>query len=552
MVSLVKESFVLGKDAYKYLFRYCCYAALPLFLGCTIALAQVAVTTYHNDNYRSGANTQETTLTTSNVNETEFGRLLILPVQGYVYAQPLYVPGVTIGTTNHDLVFVATEHDQVYAFDANSGQQIWVDNLLVSSGGPFTVVSTVSSTDVECGDLVPEIGITGTPVIDLGTYTLYVVAKTKQYNKLTKTTSFYQTLYALDIRTGANVVPSHIITATAPGHGYGSSGGVLTFDPLRQGQRSALLLESGQVFVAWGSHCDVPIYHGYLMAFQETNLAPTGVFVSTPNGYQGGIWAGGGGPAADSSGAIYLTTGNGDFTGNFPNGTDYADSILRLNWSSSTHTFTLTDYFAPWDQLTLNRSDRDLGSGGALLLPDQPGTQYPHLLVQSGKEGTIDLVSRDNMGHWQSGMDTQIVQTLPFIIGDFYGAPAFWNDNLYFGGQQDHFKAFAFDPVAQQLSSNFTSQSIQRFNSPGPMSSISSDGTTNGIAWIIDPDDLSGDAVLHAYDANNLNTELYNSEESPGRDRAGHPVKFAVPTVANGKVFVGAQGQVAVYGLLGQ
>jgi hypothetical protein len=511
-------------------------------------MGQVAVTTYHNDNYRSGANTNETTLTTANVNAQSFGKLLALPVTGAVYAQPLYVPGVNINGTSHNLVFVATEHDQVYAFDANSGAQLWHATFIGAFS--FRSILPVSSSDVHCSDLKPEIGITGTPVIDPVTNTMYLVAKTKQVDRLSATPSFFQTLHALDITTGRDKVAPLRIAARVRGTGQGSSGGYLTFDPLWQAQRPGLLLQGGQVFVSWGSHCDLSNFHGWLMSFDEATLAPTGVYVSTADGIGGSFWASGSGPAADSGGSIYFATGNGDFNGN-SGGNDFGDSILRLIWSGTGNSITLGDYFTPWDEATLGEDDGDVGSGGVLLLPDQPGTNHPHLLVDAGKEGTIDLVDRDNMGQWQQGNDSQIVQTLPFIIGGVWGAPAFWNNNVYFGGTADNLKAFAFDPVAQQLSTSLTSESPEWFVYPGPSPSVSSSGTSNGIVWIVESDTCcTGNAVLRAYDAGNLATELYNSQQNPGRDQAGLAVKFPVATIADGMVLVGAVNEVDIYGLL--
>ena len=523
----------------------CSVVALCASLGA----AQVAVTTYHNDNYRSGVNTQETELTPGNVSPQHFGRLATFPVQGQVYAQPLYVPQLNIGGSSHNVVLVATEHDQVYAFDVNSGRQLWQTNFLKTLS-PLTAITPISSNDVGCQDISPEIGITGTPVVDTTTNTMYLVTNTKEYNAETQTTTFYQTLHVLDIRTGAERVLPHVVTATARGNGSGSVGGVLTFDPLIEGQRPGMLLESGQVFVGWASHCDLGTYHGWLMAFSQTTLAPSGVFVDTPNGYEGGFWASGSGPAADSSGSIYVPTGNGDFTGS-SGGTDFGDSVLRLTWSGLTESLTVSDYFTPWDEQTLDQGDGDVASGGVLLLPDQPGLPYPYLLVQAGKDGTIDLINRDDMGHWHAGNDSQIVQTLPYVIGALLGAPAFWNDTAYFGGSSDYLKAFAFDPHRQLLSTSPTSRSAEQFNYPGPTPSISSNGVNNGIVWIIESDNLNnGYAVLRAYLAQNLAVELYNSEQDSGRDRAGTAVKFVVPTIADGHVFVGAQNQVAMYGLL--
>ncbi len=509
----------------------------------------IAVTTYHNDNYRSGANTNETLLNTTNVRVQTFGRRSVFAVQGYVYAQQLYVPGVNINGVAHNLVLIATEHDQVYAFDVNSGQQVWQANFLASSGN--IVISTVASPgDTNCGDLVPEVGITGTPVIDTSTGTLYVVAKTKEFNKQTNQTTFYQTLHALDITTGLDKVTPQRISATATGNGTGSVNGVLTFDPLVQAQRPGLMIQNGAVFIAFASHCDLGTYHGWIMAFDKNTLLPSGVTVDTPNGYEGGYWGGGSGLNADSSGSIYGASGNGYFDVD-QGGIDYGDSILRLTWSSASKTFTVADYFTPSDQLSLDHDDTDLGSGGILLLPDQPGAKYPHLLVQAGKEGTIDLVNRDNMGHFHSGDDSQIVQTIPFAIGGIWGAPAFWNNTAYFGGTFDYLKAFSFDPNAQLFSLSYSSRSLKSFNYPGPTPSVSANGDANGIVWIVENDTFGGGAaILRAYDATNLGTELYDSSQDSGRDGAGLAVKFTVPTVADGYVFVGAENEVDMYGLL--
>jgi outer membrane protein assembly factor BamB len=518
----------------------CCLLGL-----CASSAAQVAVTTYQNDNSRSGANAHETTLTPANVNVFQFGRRNVFNVTGYVYAQPLYVPGVNINGVLHNVLYVVTEHDVVYAFDVDTGQQLWQKNLLITTS-PLTQVTPVSSTDVNCTDLVPEIGITGTPVIDAPNNKIFLITKTKEHNSVTNTTAFFQTIYALDIRTGQLRVPPRRIAGQVQGTGQGSQNGVLTFDPLLEGQRASLLLSNGEVFASFASHCDNGAYHGWIFAFEEVSLLPNGVYVDTPNGREGGYWGGGSGPAADSTGEIFIGTGNGSFDSN----SDYGDSVLRLHWARGMG-ISLVDYFTPWNQATLDRNDTDLGSGGVMLLPDQPGTQYPHLLVQVGKEGTIDLVNRDNMGHFHAGNDSQIVQTLPFIIGGVWGGPAFWNNHVYFGGVNDHLKSFSFDPVAQQLSAGPTSQSPEVFRYPGPTPAVSSNGASNAIVWAIESDNYGGGtAVLRAYDATNLATELYNSQQNPSRDGAGFAVKFVVPSIADGHVFVGAENQVSVYGLL--
>jgi hypothetical protein len=271
--------------------------------------------------------------------------------------------------------------------------------------------------------------------------------------------------------------------------------GVLTFDPLVQAQRPGLLIQNGAVFIAFASHCDLGNYHGWIMAFAENTLLPSGVTVDTPNGYEGGYWGGGSGLNADSAGSIYGATGNGYFDVD-QGGIDYGDSILRLTWSAASKTFAVADCFTPWDQESLNQNDTDLGSGGIVLLPDQPGKTYPHLLVQAGKEGTIDLVNRDNMGHFHPGNDSQIVQTIPYAVGGIFGAPAFWNNNVYFGGVGDYLKAFSFDPNAQQLSVNYTSRSSWYYAFPGPTPSVSANGNANGIVWIIESDTYGGGVAV--------------------------------------------------------
>jgi outer membrane protein assembly factor BamB len=509
--------------------------------------AQVTVPIYQYDNSHSGTNTNETILTPSNVNVSQFGRKMVFPVQGYVYAQPLYVPNLTIGGTSHNVLFVATEHDQLYAFDVNSGQQLWHTNFLATVGLQL-IISTVSSSDVNCGDLVPEIGITATPVIDTTTNTLYVSVETKEYNPVNHALNYRHKLHVLDITTGLDKVPAHNINAVVRGIGTGSLGGVIAFNALLAHARSSLLLADGQVIVSFASHCDLGNYHGWLMSFDQTSLNPTGVFIDTPNGYEGGFWGGGSGPAADAAGSIYAATGNGWFDVN-SGGIDYGDSVLRLTWSGSG--LSVADYFTPWDQQSLDDTDKDVNSGGVVLLPDQSGP-YPHLLIQVGKEGTIDLINRDNMGHFHSGNDDQIVQTLPSAIGGIWGGPAFWNNNAYFGGVHDHLKAFAFNPQTELLSTSPTSESPETFAYPGPTPAVSSSGTSNGIVWVVETDNYNngGNAILRAYLASNLGTELYNSQQNPGRDQAGLPAKFAVPTVADGHVFVAAQQQVDMYGLL--
>ena len=524
-------------------------AVLSLF-SAPFAAGQVAVTTYHNDNYRSGVNAQETILTPSNVNEVHFGKRLVLPVTGYVYAQPLYVPGVQINGKSHNVVYVVTEHDQAYAFDAKTGQLLWQKNFLIS-GVSTKLILPISSNDTNCdGYGNQEIGISSTPVIDLTTNQLYVLAATKEiFNGVA---TLYNRLHVLDIGTGVEKMSSPFfgapIKAKVPGTGSGSVGGYISFDPRMENQRGALTLANGQVFATWGAYCDLPPFHGWLMGFDKTLLRPRGVLLTTPDAYDGGLWASGSGPAVDSSNDLYFGTGNGYFDVN-TGGSDYGDSILRV--SANNGKFVVKDYFTPWDQGALDSWDWDVGSAGVLLLPDQPGSQYPHLLVQAAKEGTVDLINRDNMGHYSPSGDSQIVQTLPDDVGGMWGSPAMWNNNLYFGGQNAPLVSLLYNPVTQRITAQPTSKTPEIFTWPGPTPSVSANGKSNAIVWIVENDTFQGGyAVLRAYDANNLATELYNSNQNQARDQAGLALKFTLPTIADGLVFVGAHNEVDVYGLL--
>lgn len=507
--------------------------------------AQVSVTTYHNDDARTGQNLHEGILTPANVNANQFGRVFLQPVDGYIYAQPLYVPNVSIGGKTHNVVFVATEHDSVYAFDADNAAGANASPLWhVSFINPPAVATVNSSTDAQCGDLVPEIGITGTPVIDTSTGTLYVVANTKESG------AFFQRLHALDIATGNETFGGPVaIQATFPGAGVGSSGGQISFDALKQNQRPALLLRGGVVYIASASHCDIGPYHAWVFAYSASTLQQVAVWNSTPNGGLGGVWQGGAGPAADAAG-IYFATGNGTFDVN-TGGTDYGDTILKMGGPSGGKLPVLS-YFTPFNQAQLAQNDTDLGSGGVVLLPDLPvGSAHQHLLVQAGKQGSIYLVDRDNMGGYNSTTD-QMVQELPGATGGIWGMPAYWNDTVYFGAKNDNLKAFSFNANSSgQLSASAVSHSSESFGFPGPTLSISANGSGNGILWAIQTDAYgsNGSAVLHAYDATNLANELYNSTQNGSRDTPGPAVKFAVATVARGKVYVGTATQLAVFGL---
>jgi len=521
--------------------------------------AQPSVVTAHSDVARTGQNTNETILTPANVNQGQFGKLFSYAVDGYVYAQPLYLPGVNIpGRGTYNALFVATEHDSVYAFDADSTTMLWQATLLDATHGAAPGATTVPNSDVNSGDIVPEIGITGTPVIDPATGTLYVVGRTKENGR------YVQRLHALDITTGAERIEFNSpveLQASVPGSGSGSSGGRLPWDPRLENQRAGLLLLNGIVYVGFGSHSDTLPYHGWILAYSATSLQQTGAFCSTPNGSASGIWMAGSGLAADvvdpvnqPYGRLFIATGNVSFDAAPPysNSMDYGDDLVRLDLTNGVP--TVTDSFTPFNQQSLAENDKDTGSGGVLVLPDQTGGGPQHLLIQAGKEGRIFLVDRDNMGGYNPSQDA-IVQEIPaapattgYQIGGVWGMPAYWNGNVYFWASQDSLKAFSF--TNGFLSPTPTSQSAEVSGFPGPMLTVSANGNANGIVWTIDSGAYStqGSAIFMAHDALNVATLLYSSNQNPSRDDPGMAVKFAVPTVANGKVYVGAAYQVSVFG----
>ncbi|MBI2677233.1 MAG: Ig-like domain repeat protein [Candidatus Koribacter versatilis] len=495
--------------------------------------------TFHNDNLRTGQNVDETVLTPANVRTATFGKLLSYSVDGYVYAQPLYLANLAVpGQGFHNVVFVATEHNSVYAFDADgrSATPLWRVSFL-SAG-----MTTVPNGDVNSGDLVPEIGITSTPVIDPATNTIYVVAKTKEPGP-----TYRFRLHALDVSTGAEKFGGPVIlTATVNGTGDGNDGaGHVPFNTLRQHQRPALLLDHGIVYITFAAHGDVDPYHGWVLAYNASTLAQVSTFNATPNESRAGIWQAGSGPAADAAGNVYVSTGNGTFNASL-GGTGYGDAFVKL--AAPGGVMAVNDYFAPFNQATLESLDIDLGSSGPILLPDQ-SVGPAHLMVGAGKQGTVYVVDRDNMGHFNAAADTQIVQALPGAIGNAFGTPAFFNGRLYYHGNKDVLKAFTLSGGA--FSASPSAQSNVTFNFPGSTPSVSSNGTANGIVWELEVDGFSGGgpAVLFAWDATNL-SQLYSSSSSGARDVAGPAVKFTTPTVANGKVYVGTQTQLNIYGLL--
>ncbi len=375
-------------------------------------------------------------------------------------------------------------------------------------------------------------------MIDTTSSTIYVVARTKETSNGQVT--FYQRLHALDLFTGRDKQPPTIITHPSTGN-FGSA----QFDPLLNNQRTALLLANGQIYVAWASHCDGGNYQGWVMAFAANSLELTAAWTATPSGTLGGIWMAGGGPASDSSGDVFLAVGNGTTDAEM-GGLNYGDSLVRLHGSGNA--LSVIDYFTPFDFQRLFDDDLDLGSGGPVLLPTQTGTAHPNLLVVAGKDGSIFLLDRDKLGQWQTN-DTQVVQTFKSDALFSLCTPAVWNNTVYFGFLAGSVEAFQFDPNTQLLNPTPVSTSGPRqISYPGATPSISSNGTADGILWVIE--NAGPHAVLRAFNAANLESELYDSNMSPSRDRAGQSVTFAVPTVADGKVFVGTSGELDVYGLL--
>ena len=508
--------------------------------------------TYRNDNFRTGQNLAESVLTPSTVNAKGFGLKFTDAVDGFIYAEPLYVPNVTIPSQGtHNVVYVVTENDSVYAFDADvAGPPLWQTSFIDSANGITAVPSLDLGTG--CKDLTPIIGITATPVIDPSTGTLFVVSKVKLGPG-----SYQQQLHALDIATGLEQPNSPVtITASVPGTGEASVNGVVTFDPLLQHDRAALTLANGVVYLTFASHCDITPYHGWILGYDETTLAQVIVYNDTPNGSQGGIWESGCGPGVDTNGDLIAVSGNGTFD-TVASPIDYGDSFLRLTPGvGTTGTMTVNTFFTPLNELILDDEDADMGSGGNLLLPDQPGPN-PHLVIGVGKLGTIYLVNRDSMGGFNASMD-QMVQELSGLIGGMFSTPAYWQGKvakgvvrnlLYTIAANDQPKSFVLangmiESATESIARNFT------FGWPGASPVISANNTTGGIMWAVNTSGFStaATAVLYAFDATNLENELYDSNQNSG-DHPGPAVKFTVPTVANGSVYMGTQTQLAVFGM---
>ncbi len=502
------------------------------------AEAQNVITSQY-DNARTGANLAETRLTPGNVNVQHLGKVFTLHVDGDVYAQPLFLRGVDIpGNGRHDVLFIATERDTVYAFDAGGqpSSPLWQTTFLKKGETP------VPADDAQCPFIAPDVGITSTPVIDPNTGTLYVLARTSGPRLLAANT-YFQRLHALAVTTGAEKFGGPVeIGATSNGRGRGSSGGKLAFNPLRDNPRAALLLNNGVVYLTWASTCDVGPYHGWAMAYDAHSLKQKAIFNASPDGDDSGFWAGDTGPAADKAGNIFVATGNGQFDAN-KGGRDYGDTLLKLDGQS----LKLTDYFAPFNVDDLNAGDSDLGSGGPMLLPDQPGP-HPHLAVVAGKGGILYLLDRDHLGHWQPASDSQAVQTVD-LKGGVFGSMTYWNHFVYVLSDSAALRQFEVKDGRLVLKA----ATGNKFPGVSATPSLSANGNRDGVVWVLNSKLWNGSdkpAILYAYDANDVSHELYDSEKNAGRDRAGLALRFNIPTVVDGRVYVGAKREVDVYGLL--
>jgi hypothetical protein len=504
--------------------------------------AQPNVLTWHNDNARSGQNLNETILTPANVKSSTFGRLFTIAVDGKVDAQPLYVASIARGGRHQNILFVVTEHDSGYAFDADTGAQLWHVSMLGANETPSDARG--------CGQITPEIGVTSTPVIDLkmGPHgTMYLVAMSKSSSG-----TYYQRLHALDITNGSEQFNGPInIAATYPGNGAEGSGGTQTFAPAQHVDRPGLLIVNGIVYTTWGSHCDANPYTGWIIGYNESTLAQTGVLNLTPNGSDGGIWMAGAGPAADAEGNIYLLMGNGTFdttlASGFPAHGDYGNAFVKVQVSAN-GALSVADYFTMSNTTSESNSDEDLGSGGLMLLPSLPDStgQSHALVVGAGKDRNVYVVDSSDMGKFNPTTDSIYQMMNTAVGGSVFSSPAWFNGTLYYGSVGDILRGFSFAEGKFPLTPS--TQSPNTFGSPGSTPSISANGTKNAILWAAEN---TSPAVLHAYDATNLTTELYNSNQAPGgRDQFGAGNKFIVPTVANGKVYVGTTNGVGVFGLL--
>ncbi len=515
--------------------------SLALTVTHTVTTPGPDVVTYHNDVERTGLYPNESTLTLTNVNSTKFGLLRILPVDGLVDGQPLYLSNLTVAGNAQNVVFAVTEHGSVYAFNADNGAQLWKTSELGAN--------ETTSDDHGCGQITPEIGITNTPVIDrsAGPHgAIFLVGMSKDQSG-----AYHQRLHALDVTTGTELSGSpKEITASFPGTGANSSAGMVVFDPSQYAERVGLLLLNQTIYLGWTSHCDQQPYTGWLMAYNESDLAQISVLNLTPNGSEGSIWMSGAGLAADPNGFIYFLDANGTFdtnldANNFPVDGDFGNGFIKVSMTGGS--LAVADFFEPYNTVEESDEDEDLGSGGALVLPDlkDASGNVHQLAVGAGKDATIYVVDRNSMGKFDSQSNATIYQKITGAIGGVWSMPAWFNNTVYYGAVSDNLKAF---PITNaKLATTASVQSATSFEYPGTTPAVSANGTSNGIVWAVEN---SNPAVLHAYNAATLQ-ELYNSTQAAnGRDNFGNGNKFITPMIVNGKVFVGTPSGVAEFGLL--
>jgi hypothetical protein len=524
----------------------------------------VPVLTWRYDLTHSGANTQETALTPVAVASGAFGKLFSVKLDDYVFAQPLYVPNLTMSDGKaHNVVFIATENNTIYAFDADAkGSPIWQVSLNDTAHGAASGATPKPQADVNpSADIGPNIGITGTPAIDPATNTIYVVSNTKESGK------FFSRLHAINIITGAERMSPVNITATVAGTGDGSSGGQVSFDPLWSNQRAALDYYNGYVYVAYSSHGDISPYHGWLFAYDASTLKQTAVLCLSPNDKGASVWGSGAGlPIDTKTGRMFVVTGNGHITTPFQAGSSYGESVLNFNIANGQ--LTPTDIWSAFNYQTLNHWDWDQGSGGSLMLPDQPGA-HPHELITAGKEGRITVLDRDNLGGLASGASSNtnavqdvVISSIPQGEG-FWSTAAYWNENVYVWAGGDNPLGDDPHPTPNkgmhfviggdgQLNPTPKDQTTFTSSYPGVTFSVSSNGTQSGIVWGVRVDQFNswGPGVLYAFDADDLTNILYESDANGARDAGGPANKFAVPVVTNGKVYIAEHTQLDVYGIL--
>jgi len=512
----------------------------------------VAVLTQHNDNTRSGWNDNETALTTSNVNVQQFGAVLTLPVDDQVYAQPLVVGHVSVGGGSHNVVYIATVNNTLYAYDGDNGKLYWQASFTAPGMRPPRNTDMTGACGGGYQDFSGNIGIVGTPVIDTARGTMYFVARS------TTNSTFVQYLHAVNIVDGNEIADSPAqITATYSGNGDGSVNGVIAFDAQRQNQRQGLTLLNGIVYVTFSSHCDWGPYHGWILGYDAATLQQRVVYNATPNGYAGGMWESGTGMAADAAGNLYVVAGNGTVgdSADPTSPTNRAESALKLTPAGST--LRVASYFTPYDYQYLNDNDLDYGSMGGFLIPNSG------YYLTGAKDGKLYLLNQDAMGGYSPSAD-QVQQVVQLRIdANMHCQTTYYKGSsqefIYVWSENDQLRAIPFDRASNLLEpqGQIVSAGLGPTGQSGAILSVSSNGSKDGTGILWASYAFSGDAehtvspgVLRAFDANDVTKELWNNRQNVARDGAGNYAKFSAPTIANGHVYLPTfSSRVVVYGL---